>query len=511
MRRPLAVVTFCVVAGMIGAPPVGGQTDGGAGRAPLVFDAVAMGAPVRISAVAPTLVPIAVDVGLGVTTVTNSSQPRVTAEAAPIWLPVLKALPLLGGLSPELVIRLVPGVLVGLLPTFGLPPLPIDPGDLEPVLGPLTDAVGGYDLSEYVPVFGCQADFPAEPLEVACGGPTQALLGFEGSGVSGRATAGGDAEDPSSLRARADAAALDLQPSAANTLGGMFSFGAAKSTSWSHVEEGRIVGGATAHVADIAIGPADLIRIEGITSSVTGALDGTPGAVAFSRDVCTLGRVTVAGLPAVIDADGISLQESELPVPLGLALTILNRVLAGSGIVAKLTGDRIDLGVLQVRLGNGDPVEVREDGGYLQSRTDCLEIDYTVPVSGTRVTAFVGEVSLEMSALDSFESPAQPLAPTLEPTDVQGPADVDISPELPPLAESVGSVPEPPDPGSAAGPVPDRPEVAVGPALQLAGLARWDEVYRWTSLLAIGLPFLVVLRRFAWSGKKTRWSGRFQQ
>jgi hypothetical protein len=445
---------------------------------------------------------------LGVTSVTNSSQPRATAEAAPIWVPVLKALPLLGGLSPELVIRLIPGVLQGVLPTFGLPALPVDPADLEPVLGPLTDAVGGYDLSEYAPAFGCQADFPAEPFEVACGGPTQELFGFEGSGVAGTATASGDAEDPSSLLARADASALGIEPGAANTLGGMLSIGAAKSTSFSHIEEGRIVGGASAHVGDIAIGPAGVIRIEGITSSISGALDGTPGAAAFAQDACTLGRVTVAGLPAVIDGDGIRLQESELPVPLGSVQSILNTVLAGSGMAAPLSGGRIDFGALQVRLAEPAPVTVREDGGALRSRTDCLEIDYAVPLSGTRMTAFVGEVSLELSALDSFESPAQPLPPTdVAPVPGGGGASLDPAP----VAQSLGVVPEVPEPGSGAGPVPDQPVVTVGPGLQLVGLAKWDDVYRWFSVLAIGLPFLVVLRRFAWTGTKTSWSRRFEQ
>jgi uncharacterized membrane protein YtjA (UPF0391 family) len=62
VRRPVAILVLCVVAGLIGVPAVGGQA---AGRAPLVFDAVAMGAPVRINVVAPAVVPIVVDVGWG--------------------------------------------------------------------------------------------------------------------------------------------------------------------------------------------------------------------------------------------------------------------------------------------------------------------------------------------------------------------------------------------------------------------------------------------------------------
>ena len=80
------------------------------GSAPDSFDVDASAAPVLVGLSAPSALPLDVAAGVGFSSAKLNSQPKGTAEAAPGYVPLLAALPLLGGTGalPAIGARLLP-------------------------------------------------------------------------------------------------------------------------------------------------------------------------------------------------------------------------------------------------------------------------------------------------------------------------------------------------------------------------------------------------------------------
>lgn len=464
--RPLAIVAVVVLSAMLTVPATA-QTGPGAESSatpagtngPNDWDVSVGSLPVAIQASIPPVLPIDVGAGVGFAGIEASSLPLVLATVGPVYAPVLDALDLLGGTGalPGILLKLIPSLLLGGPTVFGLPPLPIDPGLLpQPP-----------DLqipSPELPVVQCTAKFPGDPREVTCGGAQQSALGSRVRALSGTARVEGDATDTDTVDALASVRAAGLEPDDGATLAPV-SADVLNASSSVRVVGQAIEAGSSVEVAGVDLLDG-LIQVDAVRTSVAGSLSGRPGEAAVNVQPCEVADVRIAGVPVRLRADGITLDSTTVPLPLGGVLANL------TGLVTRLVGQiteplrqlsiPVDLGELTIRALPPEAPTVAEDGTRIEARATCLEVLYTIAASGSSVRIAVGQSTLSMSAFRSDGGSSAPEGGGLDAggSPVVGPSrDAGELDPLPPVVPPIA-----PEPGAGAPPPSSRPvlrEVAV--------------------------------------------------
>lgn len=389
------LLAAALAASAVLAPAASAQSASG-GAAPAAFDVDSSAVPVLIGASAPSALPLDVAAGVGFAGAKLNSQPKGTAEAAPAYVPLVGALPLLGGPGalPGIATRLLPGLLVGFPTIIGLPPIPIDPTLVPAPDVPVLPAPP-------LPPIECSASVPGDTEPVSCGGPTQDVLGFTMGAGSGTASAQGDPNDKSTLRVDAAVRGGGFGPAPSNSLLPI-SAGAIASSATSYVKEGRVIAGVSTAVQDLSIFGS--IKIPSMETSISAALDGTPENASVQGERCTIAGATVAGVPVTIDGDGIHVATQNLPLGgvLGTADQLVQNTLSTLGVTLKT-----------VTAGNGDPgsaqaaafpgqATISADGTKLAASLACLEVSYKVPTSGSVLTLTFGTASVSMQAFTAI-------------------------------------------------------------------------------------------------------------
>lgn len=274
MGRVLAALA---VVGAAALPEAGAQ---GAAGPPTTFDVDVSAAPVRSSLSATAALPLAVDLGAGLSRVQLNSQPNAIATAGPGYVPLADAAPVL----------------------FGLPSLPASAS--------------------------CASYFPGQPHEASCGGPAQGAAGLNTAAASGHASSSGDARDPTKLRSEASTRGADLR--SGPEVPAVIRIGQASSAAVAGADGGRMAAGASTHVSDISI--AGVLVIESVTSSVTGAVGGRPGTASHAESL-TITGAAVAGVPVTINNEGVTVSDQSTPGPLGAPTQAqANSALAAAGL-----------------------------------------------------------------------------------------------------------------------------------------------------------------------------------
>jgi hypothetical protein len=482
MRRSLLATAIAGVAAI--SPGAQAQVTSG-GQAPDTFDVDASAAPIVVAVSAPSVLPLDVTAGVGFSGAKLNSQPKGTAEAAPGYVPLLDALPLLGGTGalPQIGARLLPGLLLGFPTILGLPPLPIDPA-----LVPAPD-VPVLPVPALPPV-GCSASTPGDPEPIRCGGPTQDVLGFEVGAASGTASAKGDPADVSTLRVDSAVRSAGFGPSPSNTLLPLSVEGIASSAT-SYIEDGRVVGAVSTKVLDLSI--AGLIKIPAMETSLSAALDGTRENAAVRGERCTITGATIAGVPVSIDGDGIHIVDEDLPLGalLGAANDLVQTTLGQLGVTLKTVAGQADPGTARAEAFPGE-VQLSEDGTELAASLGCREVGYSIPTSGTNIKLSFGVAQVKMQAFGS--ATAAPSGANL--AGESGSVGSGItSPEagsglsLDPLVPSAGAAPPPaaPIPGVGAVVPSDVPFQEVG--------FGWKVPYSPFAIFALALPLGAIWSR----------------
>ncbi len=514
----VAALTLVIAAGPAIAQDAGsgsgsGSGSGGAGggstNAPDSFNMRASALPVDIAVSAPSALPLDVDAGLAYSGVSVNSQPLIIGEAAPVYVPLLGALGLLGGASSVfgIVGGLAPGLVIGLPTIVGLPPLPIDPTliPLAQILSPLSAVP-----IPPIPELGCFTYYPGSPEEASCGGPIQSVFGFEGRGASATTKSTGKTDDPSSLQSKSSAAVLGIDPAQGNTLLN-FSAGAARSAASADIQDGRAEAGASTSLADVSI--AGAIRIASLDSSVTAALDGTKEHASFSDKRCALAGVTIAGVPIELRPSGFVLaNQATLPVPLDAATSLVNSVLQQAHVA--IGSGPVDPGILQITPYPGAPSTLADDGTEFNASFGCLQIRYRIPVSGTDVNITLGKVALQVGAYA-----AAPFDDTSVSSDTGTSGDSGSTPDSSLTAApstdlatdlggastsggSTGSLPAPKPPKAGAGTPPVSSKSFSKSSSPIAA-STWSMDGGWLApfaLLALAVPVLAKARRFSIPG-----------
>lgn len=414
------------------------------------WDVSAASLPVAIQTSIPPVLPIDVGAGIGFAGIEASSLPLVLASVGPVYAPVIDALGLLGGTGavPGILLKLIPSLLLGGPTIFGLPPLPIDPG-LLPQFPPIPFP------SPDLPVVQCTAKFPGDPREVTCGGPQQSALGSRVGALTGTARVEGDATDTDTIAALASVRAAGLEPDAGATLAPV-SAGGLNATTSVRVVGQAIEGGTSVEVTGVDL-LAGLIQVDGVRTSVAGSLSGRPGEAAVSIQPCEITGVRIAGVPVRLRADGATIDANAVPLPLGESLGEL------AGLVGQLThleeplrqlSIPVDVGRVTLTALPPEKAVVAEDGTRIEARATCLEVRYTIAVSGSSVRIAIGQSTLSMSAYRNDGSGSWPEdggSPIVGPSvGVGGP------PDLGPLPASVVP-PVAPEPGEGAPPPRNTP------------------------------------------------------
>lgn len=464
-RRALLAVAVLTAAAML---PPSATAQAPTSDAPVSFDTKVEALPLLVEIQAPTALPLVVTGGYGYSGVKVNSQPQIVGEAGPIYAPIAGDLGLLGGLGalPQIGVRLLPGLLVGLGPTVGLPPAPVDPRLVPQPDVPVFPAPP-------LPALSCFSYVPGSPSEASCGGASQNIFGFDLGAAAGSTRSGGSAGERASLFSEAAVRSAGLTPTTGNHLVPI-RIGQIESAAESRVVDGRITGGATSVVSEIEV--AGSLRIGSVRTSVTAATAGTAGTAAVDRELCSVTGVDVLGVPLSVDGDGVHFAESEGAADLLAALGVpgnpiadlggpldglvddltgegeiaANEVLAQLGIVLRTAGpEGFDPGAASADVYyGGDPI-AGEDGRKASVEAACLELVYTIPVSGTTVRMLFGQARAQLTASGPVSRSASAGSPAAPPSVVAG--SVGSGSGLPAAA---------PRPTTAAAPPPAAPRPA---------------------------------------------------
>lgn len=518
MKRRVGIAVVLGLLLVFTARPVPAQDAGGgagsaSGSAPSSFNVRANALPVEIAISAPAALPLDVAAGLAYSGVSLNSQPLIVSEAAPVWVPLLGALGLLGGPGALFGIAagLGPALVVGAPTLIGLPPLPIDTSLIP--LGALVAPLSGLPVPT-PPALGCFAYLPGDPSEASCGGPIQDVFGFKAQGASGHTEAEGDPDDPSSLKTKSSASAVGIDPAEGNTLA-PFSAGVARSSAFADVKDGRAQGGAVTSLTEIEI--AGVLRIPTLDSGITGALGGSKSNASVSERRCSLAGATIGGIPVELRPDGFVIaDQATLPLPLSTVTAQLNGLLKQAGIV--IGSGPADFGTIQVIPYPGETTQLAEDGTQLDTTFSCLQVHYNIPASGTDVKVTLGKVAMRILAFadeglgssdESFDSGAvsddssgvldEGTSLDTSTGDLGGGLSLDTSTTP---SQSIGSLPAPKAPTAGSGAPPPSSRSFRREAQAVAAVS-WGIDGGWLApfaLLALAVPILAKSRRFSISG-----------
>lgn len=471
-------------------------------QAPDSFSVNVAGTGMLVEISAPAALPLDVLVGISYAQVGVNSQPRIQSTAAPMFVPLFDAFPLLGGTSGVLgvVVRLAPGLVVGSPSLIGLDPIPVDPS-LVPV-DPIADAISGQPLPD-PPQLGCTSNYPDSPRQAECGGGAQDFFGYRVGAGSARTTSDGVEDDPSALQSRSDASATGISPGASSPLAPV-SVGSVAATSESKVIDGRITAVSSAGASDIDI--AGLLSIESVQASFSAALGGSADTLGEEFE-CNISGVRSGGQEIELGADAITIAGSDTPVGGEAVGGLVNDVILGN---AGGEAGPADFGNITV-IPNPGPVEViSPDGTSLERRFGCLEVRYRNTTAGTDVRLTFGNVSAVMTAFNDV--PFDPGGSTDVTGGSGGTTGGSASDSLAGGPVSVGSpatgssgssgstgagsatlaLPDTPAPGSGA------PRPTAHAFLETANIAGWGIDGGWLapfSLLALSIPVLMKSRR----------------
>lgn len=400
--------------------PPAGATAG----PPPTFDIDVSAAPVHSISSFTAAVPLDVPSGAAFSRVQLNSQPNAIGTAGPGYLPLVESAPVL----------------------FGLPAPPASTA--------------------------CYSYFPGQPSEASCGGPAQGTGGFNTAAASGHTASSGDARDPAQLRSEASVRASHL--GAAPEIPIPVAIGQAASAATAGADGDRMAAGASTEVSDIAV--AGVLTIDSVTSSVAGAVGGTPGSASHETTLTVTGAA-VAGMPVTIDNNGVTANDQSAPNPLGTtAQEQVNAALAAAGLQVRTTPP-------------AEPV-AEPDGTRVQAASGGLVVTFSDPQGAVAFTLTIGQSALRMQGFRNL--------PAARPAEPAPPADLVIvghtnAPSITPPS-AAPSPPPPPRPGATS------PAPSTRPFVQAAALPGWRIPYPPFALLALALPVLARSRRltFTW-------------
>ncbi len=379
-------------------------------KAPTSFVVDTSGAAIQLDLSAPTLLPLDVNMGIGYAGTNFNSQPLIKTNAAPLYLPLLGSIGLLGGWAgvPDLVVGLLPGLVIGLPTLWGLPQLPLDADTLKAGVAPVQPVLKEL-WPEKEPVLGCESFYPGDVAQTECGGSADDVLGFQVKSSGARTVVEGDPIDSSKLRTESSASVLAVKTV---KKAGFIPFSAelAKASTAARVEDGVVKAGISTSLGEIVIG--GILKIAALESSVTAELGGTKETAAVSERRCKIVGASILGIPIEFGDGGIRLANAaKLPLPVNGAMTIVNEGLRKAGIIIANAGETtaevptptgssagFDPGILKVTPYPGSETKMAEDGTSMETNFGCLEIHYRVPVSGLDIKFNLGRVAMRMSA-----------------------------------------------------------------------------------------------------------------
>ncbi|MGK2957317.1 MAG: hypothetical protein ACSLFB_02690 [Acidimicrobiales bacterium] len=369
---------------------------------------------IQLDLSAPTLLPLDINIGIGYAGTNFNSQPLIKTNAAPLYLPLLASLGLLGGWVgvPDLVIGLLPSLVVGLPTLWGLPQLPLDQKKLAETVEPARPILK--DLwPKKEPVLGCESFYPGDVAQAECGGRAEDVLGFQINASGARTTVVGDPMDKSKMHTEATASVLEVKTVKKPGLV-PFSTEFAKSSTAAKVEDGIVKAGVSTSLGEISIG--GILKIAALESSVSAELGGTKETAAVSERRCKIVGASIMGIPIEFGDSGFTLANADkVPGGVNTAVKIANEALSKAGIIIGKAGEAstplpaaappaggatsgFDPGILKITPYPGIETKMAEDGTSMETNFGCLEIHYRVPVSGLDVKLNLGRVSLKMGA-----------------------------------------------------------------------------------------------------------------
>lgn len=225
----------------------------------------------------------------------------------------------------------------------------------------------------------CQSYFPGEPASVSCGGPRQGNGGVTFAFGNGQTDSGGDFLDLSKLFSVASVRFGGAE-------GQGFSAGGGRTSAQVKPVDGRWTAGASLEMERLVIG--DVLTVDAIASSATGALNGESGSGTASRRLVVTGA-KVGGQPVDITADGV--------------------VVAGQPGMgaeqAKTFQESVDKALeqarLQVRLLPGGDTKVADDGTSVVADSGGVAVAYNAPEPvppGSGFEMVFGRSQVRMSA-----------------------------------------------------------------------------------------------------------------
>ncbi len=504
VRRALGATLGALIAS--GLPIVGPSAGAEAPEVALPdsYQMAATAKPFSLSLSAPAVLPIFVDVGLGVSSAQLNNQPYAMADAAPFYIPLLGALDLLGG--PEGLVRdFLPEILLGIPSLWGGDTLPLDP---ETVIPPEVAAYLNELMAIGIPKLraaSCTAFWPQEPREVECGNPVSILDAIRIKEFNGKAV---NATLPGSTRHVSTHAESDIRNIASADAGGLlpsFKVGRISSYVFGEPEGALLTGGAGVKVEDIDV--LGVLKIDSVETSMTASMSGEEGSGVSELKPCEVKGLKLFGMPAKVTDHGLEFGE-DLGLLGGVARRVFGEDRNGEDFAEKVQAALKKAGVsIEVRGTRSSRSE--PDGSVAEMSGACVSIGVDIPVSSTQIKINIGDVGMKMSASHGGEldlnfgsevrkPPASDPAPavTVPPTPMPPMTKNDFvarPASVPDVSLGVPSVPSTSAPLTDA-PARSTPQIALGsePISTECGLKC---VFPPFALLTLALPFLVVVRR----------------
>ena len=211
-------------------------------------------------------------------------------------------------------------------PVIGVVSAPVYPGDTAAHLGTALATFGAPGVPNY-PVLA-EANYPPAP-----GFGQDASLSSPSAPGAGVGTATSHA-GPEGATADARITSVAVPPGAP----ALVEVGSSAASNAVKLEESLVSTEAVSHTGTVTI--AGLIVIEGVTARAAATSDGATGKPAAALEI---GRVSVAGQPAYIDADGVHLVGQQ-PVGTGVAPgveSLLQKTLATDGISIRAVSPKV--------------------------------------------------------------------------------------------------------------------------------------------------------------------------
>jgi hypothetical protein len=302
-------------------------------------------------------------------------------------------------------------------PSTGVVASPIYPGDTAAHLGTALATFGAPGIPNYPVV--AEANYPPSPGFGQDASLNQAAVPGAGAGTA-TSHAG-----PEGAKAVAHISSVAVPPTAPAVV----EVGSSSASNDVQLKDDLVSAQAVSHTGAVTI--ADLITIEGVTARATATSDGVKAKPVAELEI---GRVSVAGQPAYIDADGIHLVGQQ-PVGTGVAPgveSLLQKTLATDGITIRAVSPKVtaldgqataDSGGIVITLVRtlpalGIPGLSSLPGVPIPLGTPDLPLQVEITLGMARVSANATGVPADDAILDT----------PLTPVDVSGASEVALDP-----------------------------------------------------------------------------------